>query len=125
MNLSIFLAPLLLPADVASPHGYYVLSRRGASSAKPIADFQNTAFRLADMATTVDVMWAYNEPGANRTSPTRTEPTARTSGEGVSLVRHRPRGGIPSSLTCAAATAAYGYITEYPDRSLDARVHRI
>ena len=26
-----------------------------------VADFQNTRFRLADMATTVDVLWAYND----------------------------------------------------------------
>jgi alkylation response protein AidB-like acyl-CoA dehydrogenase len=37
----------------------YVLSREAFG--ERIADFQNTRFLLADMATTVDVMWTYND----------------------------------------------------------------
>jgi len=89
---------------------------------QPVADFQNTRFRLADMATTVDVMWAYIDRAmelyrAGELSPEEaakvkfwaTEREWEVLDQGVQL-----HGG-------------YGYITEYPIARafLDARVHRI
>lgn len=89
---------------------------------QPIAGFQNTRFRLADMATTVDVMWAYIDRAMNlyREGKLSAEEAAKVKfwaterewevlDEGVQL-----HGG-------------YGYMTEYPIARafLDARVHRI
>lgn len=89
---------------------------------QPIAGFQNTRFRLAEMATTVDVMWAYIDRAMNlyREGKLSAEEAAKVKfwaterewdvlDQGVQL-----HGG-------------YGYITEYPIARafLDARVHRI
>ena len=89
---------------------------------KPIIDFQNTRFRIADMATTVDVMWAfvdramrlYEQDGLSADEAAKvkfwcTEREWEILDEGVQL-----HGG-------------YGYIMEYPIARafLDARVHRI
>ncbi|GAA1322520.1 acyl-CoA dehydrogenase family protein [Leucobacter albus] len=89
---------------------------------KPVADFQNSRFRLAEMATTVDVMWAYvdramrlfeqGELSADEAAKVKfwcTEREWEILDQGVQL-----HGG-------------YGYITEYPIARafLDARVHRI
>ncbi len=89
---------------------------------QPIADFQNTRFRLADMATTVDVLWAYVDRAMDLYSQGKlsadeaakvkfwcTEREWEVLDQGVQL-----HGG-------------YGYITEYPIAKafLDARVHRI
>ena len=98
----------------------YVLSREAFG--QPIADFQNTRFKLADMATTVDVMWAYVDRAmllykdqkltaeeAAKVKFWTTDREAELLDVGVQL-----HGG-------------YGYITEYPIARayLDARVHRI
>lgn len=89
---------------------------------QPIADFQNTRFKLADMATSVDVMWAFidramrlYEKGqltaeeAAKVKYWCTEREWEILDEGVQL-----HGG-------------YGYMMEYPIARafLDARVHRI
>ncbi|QIM15225.1 acyl-CoA dehydrogenase [Leucobacter insecticola] len=89
---------------------------------QPVADFQNTRFRLADMATTVDVMWAFIDRAMKlyekgQLSPEEaakvkfwcTEREWEILDQGVQL-----HGG-------------YGYIMEYPIARafLDARVHRI
>lgn len=89
---------------------------------QPIADFQNTRFRLAEMATTVDVLWAFVDRAmllysAGTLSPEEaakvkfwcTEREWEVLDQGVQL-----HGG-------------YGYMTEYPIARafLDARVHRI
>ena len=89
---------------------------------QPVAAFQNTRFRLADMATTVDVMWAYIDRAmelyrqgiltADEAAQVKfwaTEREWEVLDQGVQL-----HGG-------------YGYITEYPIARafLDARVHRI
>ena len=89
---------------------------------KPIGDLQNTRFKIADVATTVDVLWAYvdraiqlygrKERTADAAAKVKFWSTAR---EGESLgTRAPPFGGG-------------GYITEYPIARafLDARVHRI
>ncbi len=87
-----------------------------------IGDFQNSRFRLAEMATTVDVMWAYVDRAMNlyRQGKLSADEAAKVKfwctereweilDQGVQL-----HGG-------------YGYITEYPIARafLDARVHRI
>ncbi|WP_419706303.1 acyl-CoA dehydrogenase family protein [Promicromonospora sp. NFX87] len=89
---------------------------------KPVIDFQNTRFRLAEMATTVDVMWAYVDRAMNlyRQGKLSADEAAKVKfwctereweilDQGVQL-----HGG-------------YGYILEYPIARafLDARVHRI
>lgn len=89
---------------------------------RPIGDFQNSRFRLAEMATTVDVMWAfadramrlYAEGGLTAEEAAKvkfwcTEREWEVLDQGVQL-----HGG-------------YGYITEYQIARafLDARVHRI
>ncbi|GAB2458789.1 acyl-CoA dehydrogenase family protein [Xylanimonas ulmi] len=98
----------------------YTSTRRAFGQA--IADFQNTRFRLAEMATTVDVMWAYLDRAMDlyRQRKLSAEEAAKVKfwctereweilDQGVQL-----HGG-------------YGYITEYPIARafLDARVHRI
>lgn len=89
---------------------------------QPVADFQNTRFKLADMATTVDVMWSFVDRAMRlyekgELSPEEaakvkfwcTEREWEILDEGVQL-----HGG-------------YGYMVEYPIARafLDARVHRI
>ncbi|WP_454858230.1 acyl-CoA dehydrogenase family protein [Promicromonospora soli] len=89
---------------------------------KKVVDFQNTRFRLAEMATTVDVMWAYIDRAMNlyRQGKLSADEAAKVKfwctereweilDQGVQL-----HGG-------------YGYILEYPIARafLDARVHRI
>lgn len=89
---------------------------------RPIGDFQNSRFALADMATTVDVMWAYIDRAMllykdKRLTPEEaakvkfwaTEREWEVLDKGVQL-----HGG-------------YGYILEYPIARafVDARVHRI
>ncbi|QIK62958.1 acyl-CoA dehydrogenase [Leucobacter viscericola] len=98
----------------------YTKSREAFGQA--VADFQNTRFRLADMATTVDVMWAFIDRAMKlyekgQLSPEEaakvkfwcTEREWEILDQGVQL-----HGG-------------YGYIMEYPIARafLDARVHRI
>ena len=89
---------------------------------QPIVDFQNTRFRLAEMATTVDVMWAFvdramdlyrkGKLSADEAAKVKfwcTEREWEILDQGVQL-----HGG-------------YGYILEYPIARafVDARVHRI
>ena len=89
---------------------------------QPIADFQNTRFRLAEMATTVDAMWAFVDRAMNlyRQGKLSADEAAKVKfwctereweilDQGVQL-----HGG-------------YGYMLEYPIARafVDARVHRI
>ncbi|MCD2499991.1 acyl-CoA dehydrogenase family protein [Microbacterium nymphoidis] len=89
---------------------------------QPVIAFQNTYFRLADMATTVDALWAYVDRaillyGEQKLTPEEaakvkfyaTEREWEVLDQGVQL-----HGG-------------YGYIMEYPIARafVDARVHRI
>ncbi len=89
---------------------------------QPVADFQNTRFRLAEMATTVDAMWAFIDRAMNlyRKGKLTAEEAAKVKfwctereweilDQGVQL-----HGG-------------YGYMLEYPIARafVDARVHRI
>ncbi|WP_019182386.1 acyl-CoA dehydrogenase family protein [Microbacterium yannicii] len=87
-----------------------------------IIDFQNTRFKLADVATTVDVMWAYLDRAllAYKDGALSAEEAAK-----VKFWTTEREWEILD--TCVQLHGGYGYITEYPIARafLDARVHRI
>lgn len=98
----------------------YVLSREAFG--QPIADFQNTRFKLADMATTVDVMWAYNDRAM------RLYKDKKLTAEEAAKVKFWSTDREWELLDVGVQLhGGYGYITEYPIARafLDARVHRI
>lgn len=87
-----------------------------------IADFQNTRFRLADVATTVDVMWAYLDKALLAYKD------GKLTAEEAAKVKFWATDREWEILdTCVQLHGGYGYITEYPIARafLDARVHRI
>jgi acyl-CoA dehydrogenase len=89
---------------------------------QPIADFQNTRFRLADVATTVDVIWAFVDRAMGLYKDTRLTP------EEAAKVKFWTTEREWEILdTCVQLHGGYGYIMEYPIARafLDARVHRI
>ena len=98
----------------------YVISREAFG--ERIADFQNTRFRLADMATTVDVMWAY----VDRAMELYAE--QKLTAEEAAKVKFWATDREAELLDIGVQLhGGYGYITEYPIARafLDARVHRI
>ncbi len=87
-----------------------------------IIDFQNTRFRLADVATTVDALWAYIDRGL------RAYAAGALSAEEAAKIKFWATEREWEVLdTCVQLHGGYGYITEYPIARafLDARVHRI
>ena len=98
----------------------YVLSREAFG--ERIADFQNTRFRLADMATTVDVMWAYNDRAMMLYKDKKLTAEEAAKVKFWSTDREAELLDVGVQLH-----GGYGYITEYPIARayLDARVHRI
>lgn len=87
-----------------------------------IIDFQNTRFKLADVATTVDVMWAYLDRALLAYKD------AKLTAEEAAKVKFWTTEREWEILdTCVQLHGGYGYITEYPIARafLDARVHRI
>ncbi|MCR2813131.1 acyl-CoA dehydrogenase family protein [Microbacterium sp. zg.Y1090] len=87
-----------------------------------IIDFQNTRFKLADVATTVDVMWAYLDKAL------MSYKEGKLTGEEAAKVKFWTTDREWEILdTCVQLHGGYGYITEYPIARafLDARVHRI
>lgn len=124
-NLPLERLSIGVAAAAAAEAGYrwtleHTKSREGFG--QPIINFQNTYFRLADMETTVDALWAYVDRaielyGENKLTPEEaakvkfwaTEREWEVLDQGVQL-----HGG-------------YGYMMEYPiTRAFaDARVHRI
>lgn len=87
-----------------------------------IIDFQNTRFAMADIVTTVDVMWAYIDRaialyGENKLS-------AEDAAQVKFWATEREWEVLDA---CVQLHGGYGYITEYPIARafLDARVHRI
>ena len=125
MNLPLERLSIGVSAAAAAEAGYkwtLEYTKEREAFGQPVAAFQNTRFRLADMATTVDVVWAYidramelyrkGELSADEAAKVKfwcTEREWEILDQGVQL-----HGG-------------YGYITEYPIARafLDARVHRI
>lgn len=87
-----------------------------------IIDFQNTRFRLADVATTVDVLWAYIDRAMRLY-----QEGALTPEEAAKVKIFTTEREWEVLDTCVQLHGGYGYITEYPIARafLDARVHRI
>ena len=87
-----------------------------------IIDFQNTRFKIADMATTVDALWAYIDRALLAYSK------GKLSAEEAAKVKFWATEREWEVLdTGVQLHGGYGYITEYPIARafLDARVHRI
>lgn len=87
-----------------------------------VADFQNTRFRLAEMATTVDVMWAYIDRAMELYSK------GELSAEEAAKVKFWTTEREWEVLDVGVQLhGGYGYIMEYPIARAfaDARVHRI
>ncbi|CAL4858518.1 MULTISPECIES: acyl-CoA dehydrogenase family protein [Microbacterium] len=87
-----------------------------------IIDFQNTRFTMADLVTTVDVMWAY----IDRAIALYGE--SKLSAEDAAQVKFWATEREWEVLdACVQLHGGYGYIMEYPIARafLDARVHRI
>ncbi|MCR2784658.1 MULTISPECIES: acyl-CoA dehydrogenase family protein [unclassified Microbacterium] len=87
-----------------------------------IIDFQNTRFKLADVATTVDVLWAYLDRALLAYKD------GKLTAEEAAKVKFWTTDREWEILdTCVQLHGGYGYITEYPIARafLDARVHRI
>ena len=89
---------------------------------QPVADFQNTRFRLADMATTVDVMWTYVDRAMLLYKDKKLTAEEAAAVKMWTTEREWELLDIGVQLH-----GGYGYITEYPIARafLDARVHRI
>ncbi|WP_404430413.1 acyl-CoA dehydrogenase family protein [Microbacterium lacus] len=87
-----------------------------------IIDFQNTRFRLADMATTVDVIWAYLDRALLAYKDGKL--TAEEAAKVKFWTTEREWEILDMGVQLHGG---YGYITEYPIAKafLDARVHRI
>jgi len=87
-----------------------------------VIDFQNTRFKIADMATTVDALWAYVDRGLKLYADSKL-----TAEEAAQLKFWATEREWEVLDTGVQLHGGYGYITEYPiARSfLDARVHRI
>ncbi|MES2866363.1 MULTISPECIES: acyl-CoA dehydrogenase family protein [Microbacterium] len=87
-----------------------------------IADFQNTRFRLADMVTTTEVMWAYIDQAL------RAYKDKKLTAEDAAKVKFWATEREWEVLdTGVQLHGGYGYIMEYPIARAftDARVHRI
>jgi long-chain-acyl-CoA dehydrogenase len=87
-----------------------------------IIDFQNTRFTIADMATTVDALWAYIDRALLAYSK------GKLSAEEAAKVKFWATEREWEVLDAGVQLhGGYGYITEYPIARafLDARVHRI
>ncbi|MGN7860767.1 acyl-CoA dehydrogenase family protein [Microbacterium sp. 22303] len=87
-----------------------------------IADFQNTRFRLADMVTTTEVMWAYVDRALLAYKD------SKLSAEDAAKVKFWTTEREWEVLdTGVQLHGGYGYIMEYPIAKAftDARVHRI
>lgn len=87
-----------------------------------IIDFQNTRFKLADVATTVDALWAY----IDRALLAYKE--GKLTAEEAAKVKFWATEREWEALDiCVQLHGGYGYIMEYPIARafLDARVHRI
>ncbi|MDA4893851.1 MULTISPECIES: acyl-CoA dehydrogenase family protein [Microbacterium] len=87
-----------------------------------IIDFQNTRFKIADMATAVDALWAYVDRGLKLYA------AEKLSAEEAAQLKFWATEREWEVLdTGVQLHGGYGYITEYPIAKafLDARVHRI
>ncbi|PKI91249.1 acyl-CoA dehydrogenase [Actinomycetales bacterium SN12] len=87
-----------------------------------IIDFQNTRFRIADMATTADAVWAYVDRGLRAYAASQL-----TAEEAAQLKFWATEREWEVLDTGVQLHGGYGYIMEYPIARAftDARVHRI
>jgi long-chain-acyl-CoA dehydrogenase len=87
-----------------------------------VIDFQNTRFRLAEVATTVDALWAYIDRALKAYAQ-----GALTAEEAAKVKFWATEREWEVLDVCVQLHGGYGYITEYPIARafLDARVHRI
>ena len=125
MNLPLERLSIGVAAAAASEAAlHWTLEYTGSREAfgQPVIDFQNTRFKIADVATTVDVLWAYIDRamvlyGEGRLTPDEAAKVKFWSTEREWEILD----------TCVQLFGGYGYITEYPIARafLDARVHRI
>ena len=89
---------------------------------QPVIDFQNSRFRIAEMATTVDALWAY----VDRAMKLYAE-AALSADDAAALKFWATEREWDVIDQAVQLHGGYGYITEYPVARafLDARVHRI
>ena len=87
-----------------------------------VIDFQNTRFRIADMATTADAVWAYVDRGLKAYAASKL--TAEEAAQLKFWVTEREWEVLDTGVQLHGG---YGYIMEYPIARAftDARVHRI
>jgi long-chain-acyl-CoA dehydrogenase len=87
-----------------------------------VIDFQNTRFRIADMATTADAVWAYVDRGLKAYAASQL--TAEEAAQLKFWVTEREWEVLDTGVQLHGG---YGYIMEYPIARAftDARVHRI
>ncbi|GAA2897899.1 MULTISPECIES: acyl-CoA dehydrogenase family protein [Microbacterium] len=87
-----------------------------------VIDFQNTRFRVADMATTADAVWAYVDRGLKAYAASKL--TAEEAAQLKFWVTEREWEVLDTGVQLHGG---YGYIMEYPIARAftDARVHRI
>ena len=87
-----------------------------------VIDFQNTRFRVADMATTADAVWAYVDRGLKAYAASKL--TAEEAAQLKFWVTEREWEVLDMGVQLHGG---YGYIMEYPIARAftDARVHRI
>ncbi|SFR90019.1 long-chain-acyl-CoA dehydrogenase [Microbacterium sp. cf046] len=125
MNLPLERLSIGVAAAAASEAAFvwtrdYTLSREAFGQS--VADFQNTRFKLADMATTVDVLWAYVDRAMLLYKD------EKLTAEEAAKVKFWATDREWELLDIGVQLhGGYGYITEYPIARafLDARVHRI
>ncbi|MFT4210705.1 MAG: acyl-CoA dehydrogenase family protein [Microbacterium sp.] len=89
---------------------------------QPVIDFQNSRFALADIATTVDVLWAYVDRAIGLYGEQKLTPEEAAK---VKFWTTEREGEVLDA--CLQLHGGYGYILEYPIARAfaDARVHRI
>jgi long-chain-acyl-CoA dehydrogenase len=125
MNLPLERLSIGVAAAAAAEAGFlwsleYTTSREAFGQA--VADFQNTRFALADMATTVDVLWAYIDRAMMLYKDSRLTP------EEAAKVKFWATEREWEVLDAGVQLhGGYGYMLEYPIARAwtDARVHRI
>jgi len=125
MNLPLERLSIGVAAAAAAEAGFlwsldYTTSREAFG--QPVADFQNTRFALADMATTVDVLWTYVDRAMMLYRDRELSP------EEAAKVKFWATEREWEVLDQAVQLhGGYGYMLEYPIARAwaDARVHRI
>lgn len=125
MNLPLERLSIGVAAAAAAQAGFewtLAYTKEREAFGQRIADFQDARFKLADMATTVDALWAYVDRALLAYKD------GKLSAEEAAKVKFWATEREWEVLdTGVQLHGGYGYITEYPIARafLDARVHRI